>query len=321
MRGGRSKAGAAKSESPIGRYAAVLAHLVRGEDAEAAGLASTLVGREDFPAAVADTLVPLAPACCRLRAAIRALLADFEARSEFLEDTPVADTVLALQVLADERGLAVDSHRPCCRMRDNLPVEPETRYARSGDVYIAYQVTGDGPFDVVYVPPFVSHVELAWQVPEIAAYHRRLASFSRLIRLDKRGKGMSDRVSGAPTLEARMDDVRAVMDAVGSERAALLGFSEGGPMSILFAATYPERVWALVLVGSYARVLWAPDYPSGGPRGGLPTLHRPGRAGGVPPSIGQVAASLAPSADEEGHVIATLIRHSSSPGAAAPPRG
>jgi pimeloyl-ACP methyl ester carboxylesterase len=139
---------------------------------------------------------------------------------------------------------------------------PETRYARSGDVSIAYQVLGDGPFDIVHVPGFVSHVELSWQVRGQADFARQLGSFSRLIRFDKRGTGMSDRVSGAPTLEARMDDVRAVMDAVGSERAALLGVSEGGPMSILFAATYPNRVWALILAGASPRTLWAPTIPS-----------------------------------------------------------
>ena len=132
-------------------------------------------------------------------------------------------------------------------------MEPETRYARSGEVSIAYQVTGDGPFDVVYVTPMASHVELAWTVPAIAAYFRSIASFCRLIRFDKRGTGMSDRVSGVPSLETRMDDVRAVMDAAGSECAALIGQSEGGPMSILFAATYPRRTWALVLEGSFAR--------------------------------------------------------------------
>jgi len=137
-----------------------------------------------------------------------------------------------------------------------MRVEPETRYARSGDISIAYQVVGEGPFDLVHVPPFVSNVE-----PMTADFNRRLASFCRLIRFDKRGTGMSDRMSGAPTLETRMDDVRAVMDAAGSERAAILGASEGGPMSILFAATYPERTWALVIAGSFARVRWAPDYP------------------------------------------------------------
>jgi pimeloyl-ACP methyl ester carboxylesterase len=140
---------------------------------------------------------------------------------------------------------------------------PETRYTMSGDVSIAYQVTGEGPFDVVYVPGFISNVERVWRVPTLAALYRHLASFSRLIIFDKRGTGMSDRVSNVATLETRMDDVRAVMDAVGSSRAAIFGGSEGAPMSILFAATYPERASALVLRGGFARSLWAPDYPWG----------------------------------------------------------
>jgi pimeloyl-ACP methyl ester carboxylesterase len=142
-------------------------------------------------------------------------------------------------------------------------VRPETYYARSGDVSIAYQVVGDGPFDLVYVPGFVSHVELRWTVPSFARALEELAAFSRLILFDKRGTGMSDRVTGAPTLEARMDDLRAVMDAVGSRRAAIFGVAEGAPMSLLFAATYPERVAALVLRGAYPRKMWAPDYPWG----------------------------------------------------------
>ena len=142
------------------------------------------------------------------------------------------------------------------------PVAPETHYARSGDVSIAYQVTGNGPFDVVWVQGFVSNVELAWQQPTLAAFCRQLASFCRLIRFDKRGTGMSDRV-GVAALETRMDDVRAVMDAVGSPRAALLGSSEGGPLSLLFAASYPERTSALVLWSSFPRVTWASDYPWG----------------------------------------------------------
>jgi class 3 adenylate cyclase len=198
-------------------------------------------------------------------------------------------------------------------------MQPETRYARSGDVNIAYQVVGEGPFDVVHVPAFVSHVELTWQVPGIADFSRRLASFCRLIRFDKRGTGMSDRVSGAPTLETRMDDVRAVMDAVGSERAALLGVSEGGPMSILFAATYPERTWALILAGSFARVRWAPDYPWGVPdeelrRGDEEDEHGWGTASHATES----AEALAPSADEESkRALATMLRHGASPGAIA----
>src|SRR3954453_20051007 len=112
---------------------------------------------------------------------------------------------------------------------------PVTHYARSGEVSIAYQVLGDGPFDVVWVPGSFSHVELNWTVPNRAAFNRRLASFCRLIMFDKRGTGMSDRAQGVANLETRIDDVRAVMDAAGSERAALFGVSEGGPMSALFA--------------------------------------------------------------------------------------
>jgi class 3 adenylate cyclase/predicted esterase len=142
-------------------------------------------------------------------------------------------------------------------------VGPETRYARSGDVHIAYQVVGDGPFDLVFVPGFVTHVELAWKLPSFAPFLEQLASFSRLIRFDKRGTGMSDPVAGAPTLETRMDDVRAVMDAAGSRRAAFHGLSEGAAMSILFAATYPERTAALVIRSAFPRTMWLPDYPWG----------------------------------------------------------
>jgi len=140
---------------------------------------------------------------------------------------------------------------------------PETRYARSGDVNIAYQVAGDGPFDLVWVPGYVTHLELAWKLPNFGQSLWETASFSRLIKFDKRGTGMSDPVSGAPTLETRMDDVRAVMDAAGSRRAALFGVSDGASMSVLFAATYPERTAALVLRSAAARTLWAPDYPWG----------------------------------------------------------
>ena len=141
---------------------------------------------------------------------------------------------------------------------------PETRYVKSGDVNIAYQVVGDGPFDLIHVPPFVSNLELQWEDPAERRYFERLASFCRLIMFDKRGTGLSDRVAVA-TLEERMDDVRAVMDDVGSERAAVFGSSEGGALSVLFTATYPERVSALVLYGAYPRMAWAPDYPDGIP--------------------------------------------------------
>jgi class 3 adenylate cyclase len=141
---------------------------------------------------------------------------------------------------------------------------PETRYAKSGDVNIAYQVVGDGPFDLIHVPPFVSNLELQWEEPAERRYFERLGSFCRLIMFDKRGNGLSDRVAVA-TLEERMDDLRAVMDAVGSQRTAVYGGSEGGALSVLFTATYPERVSALVLYGAYPRMAWAPDYPEGIP--------------------------------------------------------
>ena len=136
---------------------------------------------------------------------------------------------------------------------------PEIRYAKSGDNHVAYRVMGEGPFDLVYVPGFVSHLDLQMEWPLYANFFKRLASFCRLIQFDKRGTGLSDRTGPIPTIEERMDDVRAVMDAAGSERAALLGFSEGGPMSIVFAATYPQRTSALILYGAMARYAWAPD--------------------------------------------------------------
>jgi class 3 adenylate cyclase/pimeloyl-ACP methyl ester carboxylesterase len=139
-------------------------------------------------------------------------------------------------------------------------IQPKTSYARNGDVNIAYQVLGDGPLDLVFIPAFVSHLDLYWAAPETTAFFRRLASFSRLILFDKRGTGLSDPVSEAVTLEERMEDLRAVLDAAGSQRAAVFGLSEGGPMSLLFAATYPERTTALITFGSFARFMTGPDY-------------------------------------------------------------
>ena len=129
---------------------------------------------------------------------------------------------------------------------------PETRYARSGELNIAYQVLGEGPLDVVFVPGVISHLDLQWGLPGAQRFFGRLASFSRLILFDKRGTGLSDPVAGPAPLEERMDDLRAVMDAAQSRRAAVVGLSEGGPLGILFAATYPERVSALVLCGTFA---------------------------------------------------------------------
>jgi len=142
-------------------------------------------------------------------------------------------------------------------------VRPQTRYARSGDLSIAYQVVGDGPFDLVLVHGWVSNIDLQWDEAHLSAFLGRLASFARLITFDKRGTGLSDRVpvNELPTLEQRMDDLRAVMDAAGSARAAVFGVSEGGALSLLFAAAHPERVRAVLTFGSYAKRVWSPDYP------------------------------------------------------------
>lgn len=162
---------------------------------------------------------------------------------EEIDDLPAAQLPAAI---------GIDLERP-----------PETQYARSGDVNIAYQVIGDAPLDLVFVMGWVSHMEYFWREPSFARFLKRLSSFSRLILFDKRGTGLSDRVPNheLPTLEQRMDDVRAVMEAVGSERAALVGVSEGGPMCSLFAATYPEKTLALVMIGTYAKRIRDDDYP------------------------------------------------------------
>ncbi len=192
---------------------------------------------------------------------------------------------------------------------------PETRYAKSGDVNIAYQVTGKGPFDLVFVPGYVSHIEIEGSLPSFAPMLERLASFSRLIRFDKRGTGMSDRVGGAPTLETRMDDVRAVMDAVGSRRAAFYGLSEGAALSILFAATYPDRTAALVVRSAYPRRMWAPDYPWGRTEeeyvreveGAVQLFGPRERAGEILRTIGRFD-------DEEANDFIAGVRFGSSPG-------
>lgn len=144
-------------------------------------------------------------------------------------------------------------------------MQPETAYAMSGDLSIAFQVVGQGEHDLIFVPGYASHLDLDWQFDPWARFIEGLASFARVLLFDKRGTGLSDRIEQMPTLEERMDDVRAVMDAAGSERAVLFGVSEGAPMSILFAATYPERTTSLVLYGGMARSTAAPDYPYAAP--------------------------------------------------------
>jgi class 3 adenylate cyclase/predicted esterase len=145
------------------------------------------------------------------------------------------------------------------------PMNPETKYARCGNLSIAYQVTGEGPLDLIFVPGLLSHAEFQWEEPTQARFFRRLSSFSRLIRFDKRGAGLSDRTERAPTIEERMDDIRAVMDAAGSEHAALLGLSEGGPLSLVFAATHPDRTSRLILWNTFASLVSRPDYAVGIP--------------------------------------------------------
>ena len=198
-------------------------------------------------------------------------------------------------------------------------MEPETRYARSGDVNIAYQVLGAGPLDLVFAPGFVSNVELGWTVPGRGDFLHALGSFARVIQFDKRGTGMSDRVRDLPTLETRMDDVRAVMDATRSQRAALFGVDTGGTMSVLFAATYPERTSALVLYGAFARTLWAPDYPWGlTEQEYLLRIEEVESSWGMREYGREIAGRYSPSiGDEQRDAWAAYLRQSASPGAIA----
>jgi pimeloyl-ACP methyl ester carboxylesterase len=195
---------------------------------------------------------------------------------------------------------------------------PQTHYVQSGDASIAYQVVGEGDIDLVFVMGWVSHLEYFWEEPRFAAFLNRLASFSRLILFDKRGTGLSDRVplNQLPTLEQRMEDVHAVMDAVGSERAALMGVSEGGPMCALFAATYPERTAGLVMIGTYAKRIRDEEYPWG------PTAEQREaffaymqREWGGPVGIDERAPSLAQDPQFR-EWWATYLRMGASPGAA-----
>ncbi|MBV9166904.1 MAG: adenylate/guanylate cyclase domain-containing protein, partial [Solirubrobacterales bacterium] len=192
---------------------------------------------------------------------------------------------------------------------------PQTRYALSGDVHIAYQAIGEGPFDLVFVPGFVTHVELQWKLPGFADFLNEVSSFSRLIRFDKRGTGMSDPVGGAPNLETRMDDVRAVMDAVGSRRAAIFGLSEGAAMSILFAATYPDRTAALVLRSCSPRTLWAPDFPRGRTEAAYQReTDQALRVYGPRPDAREAMQALGMQNDEEIEAFIDFVRYAVSPG-------
>jgi len=196
---------------------------------------------------------------------------------------------------------------------------PETRYATSGDVNIAYQVVGEGQLDLVFVPSLTHHLELVWENPPQARFFERLASMGRLLLFDKRGTGMSDRFVGVPTLETRMDDIRAVMDAAGSQRAALIGLGDGGPLCALFAATYPERTTALVLIHTAPRFTRSPEFPW------LPTraerereIEEAVRTWADRAAIAKRFTRGSPSAtEEERQGFGRVIRLSVSPGAAA----
>jgi pimeloyl-ACP methyl ester carboxylesterase len=236
------------------------------------------------------TPVPLTPKAFAVLAHLVARAGQLVTKDEFLDKVwPgvfVGDAVLKVCIREIRHALGDDPHQPAyietihkrgyrfvAAVTPTAPggapatefradvAPPATHYAQSGEVNIAYQVVGNGPIDLVFVMGWVSHLDYFWAEPSFARFLRRLASFSRLILFDKRGTGLSDRVGELPTLEQRMDDVRAVLDAVGSRQAALLGVSEGGPLCALYATTYPERTRALVMIGTYAKRRWAPDYP------------------------------------------------------------
>lgn len=192
---------------------------------------------------------------------------------------------------------------------------PPTRYAMAGDVSIAYKVLGDGPRDLIIVPGYLGHVELMWEVPSVVHMVERMTTFSRVVMYDKRGGGLSDRVPGVPTLEDRVDDIRAVMDAIGSTSATLVGVSEGAPTAILMATTHPDLVDGLVLYGGLARATWAEDHPWATPRDELLESSR-----AIQPFLyeGAIAEVMAPSiadVDFAREFYARLQRFSASPSA------
>lgn len=223
------------------------------------------------------------------------------------------------RIVIEEEAESMDEKLLGPAAQNELPAfVPKVRYVQNGDVNIAYQVIGEGERDIVFVMGWVSHLEYFWKEPQFAAFLNRLASFSRLILFDKRGTGLSDRVplSELPTLEQRMEDVRAVMDAVGSERAVLIGVSEGGPMCSLFAATYPEKTSALVMIGTYAKRIRDDEYPwapTPEQREAFFELMR--REWGGPVGIEERAPSMAADAGFRDW-WATYLRMGASPGAA-----
>src|SRR3954454_14447837 len=235
------------------------ADLALGRHADVAGELEALAGRD--------------PLRERLRGQLMLALyrsgRQADALASYREFRAVLDAELGLEPSARIRALegrilrqdaALDGRSELDARRGMDPI----RYVQSvGGYSIAYQVVGDGPLDIVFVHGWVCSFQAGWEWPALASFYARLARLGRLMLFDKRGTGLSDRVNGVASLEERMDDVRAVMDVVGSERAVLLGVSEGGPMCTLFAATYPHRTHALITMGAFARRNWAPDYPIG----------------------------------------------------------
>ena len=286
-------------------------------------------GRHAELVAELDALVARHPLREGLRA--RQLLALYRSgrQSEALSSYQAFRTQLAEELGLEPSAELKEIERQILRHDSHLDLEapapsphssvPEVQYVTSGDISIAYQVLGDGPVDLVFVHGWVCTFLPGWERPQIASFYNGLASIGRLIQFDKRGTGLSDRVAEVAALEERMDDVRAVMDAAGSERAVLVGVSEGGPMVTLFAATYPERTAGLVLLGAYARRLWAPDYPIGLRPEDVWWQSPTPRAWGLPMAKRWVD-ERAPSAsgDEDAYRwYASYLMRGASPGAAA----
>jgi len=197
-----------------------------------------------------------------------------------------------------------------------VPVQPETQYAKSGEVHIAFQVVGEGRLDLVWIPSFAHHVELSWENPPVARILIRLAELGRLVVFDKRGTGMSDRVSSDTTLETRMDDIRAVMDAADSERAVVCALGEGGPLAMLFAATYPERTEGLVLINSSPRLVRSAEFPWLPSRGEQEqSIEEMVRKWGSPAQRELLSIANPDMTEDERTAFARVLRLSVSPGA------
>jgi DNA-binding SARP family transcriptional activator/pimeloyl-ACP methyl ester carboxylesterase len=281
----------------------------------AAGIGLRLLALDPLRESVHRTLMDLYVRQGRRTAALRQYQQCAETLRRELRVEPEAATTRRFQEIMDDTP--AEGPRRAAPPSPAADV-PTTRYVRSGDVNLAYQVIGEGPPDLVLVPGWVSNVECFWEEPRVARFLRRLASIGRLILFDKRGTGLSDRVplDALPTLEQRMTDVRAVMDGVGSERATLVGYSEGGTMCTLFAATHPDRAAGLVLIGSYARRYRAPDHPWGlSPEDDVRSIERLWREWGGPIGIEHRAPS-AKNDEAFARWWARFLRMSVSPAAA-----